>query len=38
MTLRHLWVFVAVAECGKMRAAARELFIAQPAVSQTISE
>lgn len=38
MTIRHLRVFAAVAECGKMRTAAKELFIAQPAVSQTISE
>ncbi|MEG1984076.1 MAG: LysR family transcriptional regulator [Oscillospiraceae bacterium] len=38
MTIRHLRVFVTVAECGKMRTAAKELFVAQPAVSQTISE
>lgn len=38
MTLRHLRVFVTVAETGKMRSAARELFIAQSAVSQTILE
>lgn len=38
MTLRHLKIFVAVAECGNMHTAAKKLYIAQPAVSQAISE
>ncbi len=38
MTNRSLEVFVAVAECGKMSQAARELFITQSSVSQAISE
>lgn len=38
MTLRNLEVFVKVAECGKMSAAARELYISQSSVSQAVSE
>lgn len=38
MTLRHLQVFVKVAECGKMSAAAKELYISQSSVSQAVSE
>lgn len=38
MTLRHWQIFVAVAECGSMRAAAEKLYISQPAVSQAIRE
>lgn len=38
ITLRHLHTFLAVAECGNMSAAARQLFISQPTVSQIISE
>lgn len=38
MTIRHLRIFAAVAEYGTMHAAARELYIAQPAISQAISE
>ena len=38
MSLRHLRIFIAVAELGNMHAAARKLFIAQPAISQAISE
>lgn len=38
MTIRHLKIFVAVAECGKMRLAAEKLFISQPSVSQAIKE
>lgn len=38
MTNRSLEVFVAVAECGKMSQAAKELFITQSSVSQAISE
>ena len=38
MTLRHLTVFMKVCETMNMTAAGRELFISQPAVSQTISE
>ena len=38
MTIRHLTVFMKVCEKMNMTAAARELFISQPAVSQTISE
>ncbi len=38
MTLRHLRIFVAVADCGKMRAAAEQLHISQPSVSQAIHE
>ncbi|MEG1984107.1 MAG: LysR family transcriptional regulator [Oscillospiraceae bacterium] len=38
MTLRHLRVFIAVAENGKMSAAAEKLYIAQPSVSQAIAE
>lgn len=34
MTIRHLQIFVAVADCGKMRAAAERLHISQPSVSQ----
>ena len=38
MTLNHLNVFKAAAECGKMSEAAKVLHISQPAVSQTIKE
>lgn len=38
MTIRHLKVLIAVADCGKMSLAAEKLFIAQPTVSQAVSE
>ena len=38
MTIRHLKVFIAVAQTGKMGAAAKELYISQPTVTQVISE
>lgn len=38
MTLRHLKIFVAVADCGSMSAAANKLYISQPTVSQAIAE
>lgn len=38
MTIRHLKVFIAVAETGKMSAAAEKLYISQPSVSQAIRE
>ncbi|MHB1126693.1 MAG: LysR family transcriptional regulator [Bacillota bacterium] len=38
MTLRHLKFFITVADCGSMTAASKALFIAQPTVSQAISE
>ena len=38
MTLRHLKIFIAVCDTGSMTAAAKELFIAQPAVSFAIAE
>lgn len=38
MTLRHLKIFVYVCDTGNMTAAAEKLYIAQPSVSQAISE
>ncbi len=38
MTLRGLRIFVTVVKTGKMSAAANELYIAQPTISQTINE
>lgn len=38
MTIRHLEIFITVADCGKMRLAAEQLFISQPSVSQAIAE
>ncbi|MGN0667426.1 MAG: LysR family transcriptional regulator [Huintestinicola sp.] len=38
MTLRHLKIFVCVAESGGMTAAAQKLYISQPTVSQAIAE
>lgn len=38
MTIRHLEIFIAVADYGKMSLAAERLFISQPSVSQAISE
>lgn len=38
MTIRHLRIFIAVAETGKMSAAAERCFISQPTVSQAIRE
>lgn len=38
MTVRHLKVFICVCKHGSMTKAAEELFIAQPAVSNTIAE
>lgn len=38
MSLRHLRIFVTVADLGSMTAAAEELFIAQPTVSQAIAD
>lgn len=38
MTLRHLRIFIKVAELGSMTAASKALFVAQPTVSQAVSE
>jgi DNA-binding transcriptional LysR family regulator len=38
MTIRNLEIFIKVADLGNMTAAARSLYIAQPTVSQVISE
>ena len=38
MTIRHLKIFITVADCGKMRKAAELLYISQPSVSQVIQE
>lgn len=38
MTLRHLKIFVCVAECGGMTAAAQKLYVSQPTISQAIAE
>lgn len=38
MTLRHIKIFVAVCQCGSVTAAAKKLYIAQPAASLAISE
>jgi DNA-binding transcriptional LysR family regulator len=38
MTIRHLKIFIAVCDCGKMNLAAKKLYITQPSVSQAISE
>lgn len=38
MTLRHLRIFLSVAETGNMTAAAEKLFMTQPPVSQCIKE
>ncbi len=38
MTIRHLRIFVAVAETGKMYSAAERCFLSQPTVSQAIRE
>jgi len=38
MTIRHLKIFITVADCGKMRKAAELLYISQPSVSQAIRE
>lgn len=38
MTIRHLIIFIAVAETGKMSSAAAKYYISQPTVSQTIKE
>jgi DNA-binding transcriptional LysR family regulator len=38
MTIRHLRIFIAVVDSGKMSAAAEKLFISQPTVSQAIRE
>lgn len=38
MTIRHLKIFIAVAESGKMSSAAKKLYITQPTVSQVIAE
>ena len=38
MTIRHLKIFLAVAETGKMSEAAARLYISQPTVSQAIRE
>lgn len=38
MTIRHLKIFIAVADTGKMSAAAEMLYISQPSVSQSIRE
>ena len=38
MDIRHLRVFIEVADSGKMSSAATKLFISQPTVSQTIRE
>ncbi len=38
MTIRHLRIFIEVADTGKMSAAASKLYISQPTVSQAIKE
>lgn len=38
MSIRHLKIFLAVAECGTMSQAAKQLYITQPSVSQAIRE
>ena len=38
MTIRHLKVFISVVENGSVTGAAETLHVAQPAVSQTISD
>lgn len=38
MTIRHLKIFITVAECGSMNTAARQLFLSQPTISQAIRE
>ena len=38
MTIRHLKIFIAVAETGKMSSAAEKLYLSQPTVSQAIRE
>ena len=38
MTIRHLKIFITVADAGKMSAAAEKLYISQPSVSQAIRE
>jgi len=38
MTIRHLEIFIAVAEAGKMNMAAKHLHLAQPTISQAIQE
>lgn len=38
MTIRHLRILIAVADCGTMHRAAAELYISQPSVSQAIRE
>lgn len=38
MTIRHLKIFIKVAECGSMNTAAKELFLSQPTISQAIRE
>lgn len=38
MTIRHLKIFIAVAEYGSMNTAAKELFLSQPTISQAIRE
>lgn len=38
MTIRHLKIFITVAECGSMNTAARELYLSQPTISQAIRE
>lgn len=38
MTIRHMKIFIAVADYGKMSLAAQKLYISQPTISQAISE
>lgn len=38
MTIRHLTIFLAVAEYGTMSAAAEHLYLSQPTISQAIRE
>ena len=38
MTLRHLTIFLTVAQQGSMSGAARALYLSQPTVSQAIGE